>query len=233
MEAPIRLVTARELSYRYGTAETGRSVLNNIALDIRAGEVVLLTGPSGSGKTTLLTLIGSLRQPQQGTLDVLGVDLLTASAGQLRQLRQDIRFVYQRHNLLHSLTVLQNVTACMPNTPASGRAANRQRAIEMLDHLGLIAKIHEKPERLSGGQQQRVAVARALISSPALLLADEPTASLDSEAGQRVARAMSDVGRQLGCAVLISTHDERIFHFADRRLHIEDGVIAEHSIQGP
>lgn len=221
------LVTARELSYHYGTAETGRSVLRGIALDIRAGEVVLLTGPSGSGKTTLLTLIGTLRRPQQGTLQVLGIDLLAASGGQLRELRQSIRFVYQRHNLLHSLTVLQNVTACLPNARGSDRAPGRQRAIDMLDSLGLAGKIHQKPEQLSGGQQQRVAVARALVSHPALLLADEPTASLDSEAGRQVAKAMSDVGRRLGCAVLISTHDERIFHFADRRLHIEDGVVTE------
>jgi putative ABC transport system ATP-binding protein len=221
------LVTARELSYHYGTAETGRSVLRGIALDIRAGEVVLLTGPSGSGKTTLLTLIGTLRRPQQGTLQVLGIDLLAASSQQLRELRQSIRFVYQRHNLLHSLTVLQNVTACLPNAHGSDRAPGRQRAIDMLDSLGLAGTIDQKPEQLSGGQQQRVAVARALVSHPALLLADEPTASLDGEAGRQVAKAMSDVGRRLGCAVLISTHDERIFHFVDRRLHIEDGVVTE------
>jgi putative ABC transport system ATP-binding protein len=227
MNEPLTLVTARELSYQYGTAETGRSVLRGIALDIRAGEVVLLTGPSGSGKTTLLTLIGTLRRPQQGTLQVLGIDLLAASGRQLRELRQSIRFVYQRHNLLHSLTVLQNVTACLPSAHSSDRVPGRQRAIDMLESLGLAGTIAQKPEQLSGGQQQRVAVARALVSHPALLLADEPTASLDSDAGRQVAKAMSDVGRRLGCAVLISTHDERIFHFADRRLHIEDGVVTE------
>jgi putative ABC transport system ATP-binding protein len=229
-DPPTPLVTTRELSYHYGSAETGRSVLRGIALDIRAGEVVLLTGPSGSGKTTLLTLIGTLRRPQEGTLQVLGIDLLAASGRQLRELRQSIRFVYQRHNLLHSLTVLQNVTACLPNAHHSDRAPGRQRAIDMLDGLGLAGTIDQKPEQLSGGQQQRVAVARALVSHPALLLADEPTASLDSEAGRQVAKAMSDVGRRLGCAVLISTHDERIFHFADRRLHIEDGVVTERPI---
>ena len=100
----------------------------------------------------------------------------------------------------------------------------------MLENLGLAGTMDQKPEQLSGGQQQRVAVARALVSHPALLLADEPTASLDSDLGRQVAKAMSDVGRRLGCAVLISTHDERIFHFADRRLHIEDGVVMERPI---
>ncbi|GEO82302.1 ABC transporter ATP-binding protein [Pararhodospirillum oryzae] len=221
------VVEAQALDYAYGTGPQRRQVLSDINLVVREGDVVLLTGPSGSGKTTLLTLIGTLRHIQEGQLSLFGKDVSKTTTKELLRLRNRVRFVFQRHNLLGSLNVLQNVISGIMVTPLSDPEWDEQRAVALLDTLGLGEKVKSWPDQLSGGQQQRVAIARALVSLPDLILADEPTASLDRESGRIALEQMRALANRINCAVVISSHDERIFDIATRRVHIDDGHLRE------
>lgn len=213
------------LSYSYGTGRLTRAVLKEVSFSVSEGEVIIITGPSGSGKTTLLTIIGALRPFREGSVRFQDQDLGGMSEAGLLDIRQRIGFVFQRHNLLKSLPVIENVESGLHLLPETDTEMNRMRAEAMLEAVGLGGRGADYPENLSGGQQQRVAVARALVRMPDMIVADEPTAALDAESGRRVMEVVRNVASQLGCTVLISTHDERIFHVADRRLHIEDGVL--------
>ncbi len=217
------VVDARGLNYAYGSGTVRHQVLYDIDLTVREGEVLLLTGPSGSGKTTLLTLIGTLRSIQDGHLTLFGKDMSNASGADLVRLRNRVRFVFQRHNLLRSLNVLQNVVSGIMVTDLSDPDWDGQRALALLETLGLGDRAESWPDQLSGGQQQRVAIARALVSLPDLILADEPTASLDRESGRIAVDQMRNLANRLNCAVIICSHDERIFDVATRRVHIDDG----------
>jgi putative ABC transport system ATP-binding protein len=215
------VITARGLGYRYGNAQGAGEVLRDLDLEVGAGEVVLVTGASGTGKTTLLTLCGALRSMQQGELTVLGRDLRRLDARAQRDLRCSIGFVFQSHHLLDALTAGQNVVmSLMERMPLSAAIERAERALQA---LGLGARIDALPAALSGGEKQRVAVARALIREPQLVLADEPTASLDDESASIVKDALLATARRRSCGVLIVTHDARLLDIADRVVRLVDG----------
>ncbi len=216
-------IAAHGLCHHFGRGATQVQVLRQVDLTIAAGEVVLLTGPSGCGKTTLLTLVGALRQMQQGSLQVLGEELLGADRGTRQRLRRRIGMIFQGHNLLRCLTAEQNVQMGADLVRGLSYRARRDRARQWLRAVGLGEHLAKRPHDLSGGQKQRVAIARALAAEPQLLLADEPTAALDSRSGREVVELLQRLAREQGCAVLMVTHDPRILDVADRLLRMEDG----------
>ena len=218
-------IAVRNLDYSFGHGNLKKQVLFDINLDIEAGEIILMTGPSGSGKTTLLTLIGGLRSAQSGSLQVLGKELMGASRRQLAFARRSCGYIFQAHNLHHSLTALQNVRMGLEVHPHFSPQEMNEKAIAMLKHVGLGERINYYPDSLSGGQKQRVAIARALASHPKLVLADEPTAALDSKTGRDVVTLMQDLAREQGCTILMVTHDNRILDVADRIVNMEDGKL--------
>jgi putative ABC transport system ATP-binding protein len=220
------VISARDVNFWFGEGELRKQVLFDVCLDILPGEVVLLSGPSGSGKTTLLTLISALRTLRDGSLRVLGEDLLEAPKARQVSVRRRIGFVFQAHNLLPHLTALDNVRLLLELSPEVTPAQGRERAAAILEAVGLGEKLHSYPGQLSGGQRQRVAVARALVNGPSLLLADEPTSALDGQSGREVVALMEKLARERGVPVLMVTHDPRVAKVADRVVHMEDGRIA-------
>ncbi|WP_414755994.1 DevA family ABC transporter ATP-binding protein [Anabaena sp. CCY 9910] len=218
-------ISISHLNHYYGEGSLKKQILFDINLTIQPGEIVIMTGPSGSGKTTLLTLIGSLRSVQSGSLEILGKELSGATKNEMVEVRRNIGYIFQAHNLLGFLTAQQNVQ--MPfemNQSISFRAATT-KAAEMLTTVGLGEKLNYYPDDLSGGQKQRVAIARALVHHPKLVLADEPTAALDSKSGRDVVNLMQKLAKEQGCTILLVTHDNRILDIADRIIHMEDGYL--------
>lgn len=213
------------LNHSFGQGNLRKQVLFDISTEIPAGEIVIVTGPSGSGKTTLLTLIGALRSAHDGSIRILGNELCGAKTSALENVRRNIGFIFQQHNLLAALTARQNVELGLRIT---GRAKGQQLARQantILDAVGLGEHREKRPEQMSGGQRQRVAIARALVAEPAILLADEPTASLDASSGRDVVDRMQKLARQNGTTILLVTHDNRILDVADRVVHLEDGKL--------
>ena len=224
-------ITVHGLSHWYGRGDARRQVLQEVELSIAPGEVVLLTGPSGCGKTTLLTLVGALRQLQKGSVQLFGSELLGAGRRERQQLRRRIGMIFQGHNLLRCLTAEQNVQMGADLLPGLGYRARRDQAREWLRAVGLGDHLGKLPHDLSGGQKQRVAIARALAARPELLLADEPTAALDSRSGREVVDLLRRLAREQGCAVLMVTHDPRILDVADRLLRMEDGRLFDQVLE--
>lgn len=218
------VIIANGLTHSYGEGELKNEILHQLDFKVLAKEVTLLVGPSGSGKSTLLTLIGALRSVETGSLHVLGRQLYGASENELMAIRRRIGFIFQSHNLVASLTVLQNVQLLLQLAEPDPKL-RQERAKAMLDAVGLSERLHHFPDELSGGQRQRVAIARALAPEPDLVLADEPTASLDSKSGQDVVELLGDLCRRRSSAVLLVTHDLRLLKDADRIWGIEDGRI--------
>jgi putative ABC transport system ATP-binding protein len=184
------LISVRGVNHYFGTGPLRKQILFDVSADINPGEIVINTGPSGSGKTTLLTLIGALRSVQEGSLLTLGQELNNASAQTLTNVRKQIGFIFQAHNLLASLTACQNVEMALGVDKAKSDGTKnggdpRKRAIAMLEAVGLGSRVDHLPRQLSGGQKQRVAIARALVTHPQIILADEPTAALDKKSGAR------------------------------------------------
>ena len=227
------MVEVDGLWHWYGVGEMRRQVLQQVSLTIQPGEVVLLTGPSGCGKTTLLTLVGALRQVQQGHVRVLGQDLNGSSRRQRQQLRRRIGMIFQGHNLLRCLSAEQNVQMGSDLLPHLGYRARRDQAREWLRAVGLGDQLDKLPHGLSGGQKQRVAIARALAAHPRLLLADEPTAALDKQSGREVVDLLKRLAREQHCAVLMVTHDPRILDVADRLVQMEDGRLIAARVPEP
>jgi putative ABC transport system ATP-binding protein len=223
-------VLIQKLNHSFGKGSLLKPVLWNVDLEIASGEIVILTGPSGSGKTTLLTLMGGLRSVQEGSLKILGEELQGASKKKMTQLRNQMGFIFQHHNLLKCLTAYGNVRMSLKLHPEIPRQEHRRRAVALLDSVGLGDHIDYYPAKLSGGQKQRVAIARALVAQPKLLLADEPTASLDSKSGRDVVDVIQRLAREENCAVLLVTHDSRILDIADRLLHMEDGRLTKNEV---
>ncbi|MEM1241368.1 MAG: DevA family ABC transporter ATP-binding protein [Cyanobacteria bacterium P01_H01_bin.26] len=222
--SPKSVVCVHHLNHFFGQKHLRKQVLFDINLEIYPGEIVLMTGPSGSGKTTLLTLICGLRAAQEGSLWVLGQEICGAKQSQLNQLRRQIGYIFQAHNLHQSLTAQQNVEMALQLHQLAPRK-RRIRAAEMLDTVGLGQRLNYFPNDLSGGQKQRVAIARALVSHPTIILADEPTAALDSKSGREVVTLMQKLAKEQGCTILMVTHDNRILDIADRIIHMEDGYL--------
>jgi len=218
------VIVSRELRHHYGEGELRSEILHGLNFEVHAGEVTLLVGPSGSGKSTLLTLVGALRSVEEGSLQVLGQELKGAGERQRVAIRRRIGFIFQSHNLVSSLTVLQNVQLLLQLSEPNPQR-REARACDLLEAVGLSHRLHHYPEELSGGQRQRVAIARALAPQPELILADEPTASLDSQSGQDVVELLGELCRNRGSAVLLVTHDLRLLKEADRIWQIEDGKV--------
>lgn len=209
----------------YGTGETTFRALGGVNLEIRRGELTLLMGPSGSGKTTLLSILGCILKASEGELEILGEDVSRLPDKDLPRVRRDaIGFVFQGFNLFPTLKAKENVALALDLRGRRGRAA-AFRALELLEAVGLGGKADAFPGDLSGGQKQRVAIARALAGDPPILLADEPTAALDSGNGRNVIELLQRLAREEGRAVAMVTHDPRVLEFGDRILHLEDGRI--------
>lgn len=223
------VISIRKLNHYYGSSVLRKQVLFDINLDIQPGEIVIMTGPSGSGKTTLLTLLGGLRAIQDGSLVCLGRELSGASESDLVAVRRHIGYIFQAHNLLPFMTAQQNVCMSLEMHSGVNRQVAEEQANRVLQQVGLSDRLHYYPDKLSGGQKQRVAIARALASQPKLVLADEPTASLDKKTGRDVVDLMSQLVKQQGCTIMLVTHDNRILDIADRIIHMEDGRLVSSS----
>ena len=220
------LVEVRDLVKTFGAGEAETKVLRGLSLQMKTGELAALLGPSGSGKSTLLTILGALMQPTSGSHAMLGVELTTASDDALTEFRNlHIGFVFQFHNLLPDFTALENVV--FPTAVREGREtpAALARGRELLTRMGLADRIDFPSAKLSGGQKQRVAVARALMNSPELVLADEPTGNLDRVSATQVMDLIAQINREEGTTFLISTHDEKIAGLCRRRIVVGDGLV--------
>ncbi|MEM8603260.1 MAG: cyclic nucleotide-binding domain-containing protein [Cyanobacteria bacterium P01_H01_bin.121] len=219
------VVSIEGLNYFYGEGSLERQVLYDINLAIKPGEFVILTGPSGSGKSTLLSLIGCLRAIHNGSLVILGEELRDATAEQLVQMRRNLGYITQASNLLDFLTARQNVQMSLELQPELSAQQLLEQSTTILEAVGLAERVNYYPENLSGGQRQRVAIASALVSQPKLILADEPTASLDKVSGRNAIALMQRLAKDQGSAILMVTHDNRILDLADRIINVEDGKL--------
>jgi putative ABC transport system ATP-binding protein len=221
------VLSVRSLTKTYGAGDLAVAAVRQVDLDVEAGEVVLIMGPSGSGKTTLLLMLGAMLRPTSGSVRVGGTDVASASERELPPLRaRHFGFVFQDFNLLTALDALENVEVACNLAGVTGRAA-RHRAAELLTRLGLEKRLHFRPDQLSGGEKQRVAIARALANDAPVILADEPTANLDSSYGRDIARLLRSMATDDGRSVVIVSHDDRLRAIADRVLWLEDGRFRE------
>lgn len=220
------VVEASGLTKIYGSGNTEVIALRNVALSIARGEVAALLGPSGAGKSTLLTALGLIRPPDAGRIVIEGKvvfdDHLLVDARVFR--RKHLGFIFQKANLIPFLTAVENVQLAMEINDASPRDA-RKRTMELLEYLGVADRANHLPSKLSGGQQQRVAIARALVNRPSLLLADEPTAALDSVRGRQVMELFRNVAHEQNTGVIVVTHDHRALDVFDHAFEMEDGLL--------
>ncbi len=217
----------RDVTKRFGAGETAVQAVRGVSLAVASGEVVLIMGPSGSGKTTLLSMMGALLKPTDGSIHLDGTAISELSESRLSDIRlRQFGFIFQDFNLLSALSVLENVAIVAELAGHKGRAA-RANATTLLTELGLGDRLDFLPEKLSGGEKQRVAIARALINDPTLILADEPTANLDSKIGHEIMRLLRAIAKDQGRSVVIVSHDQRIRDIADRVLWLEDGAFKD------
>jgi putative ABC transport system ATP-binding protein len=221
----IPVIEARNVSKVLGTGAGQVRALKNVDLSISGGKLTMLMGPSGSGKTTLLSILGCMLAPTEGSVFICGHATQGAGPERLAEIRrQHIGFVFQSFHLFPTLTAEENVQLALDVRGEQRRRA-KAKSREVLERVGLAQKTAAFPRDLSGGEQQRVAIARAIVAEPSAILADEPTAALDSTNGQAIMTILARAARQHGRAVLVVTHDTRLLEFADRILYIEDGVL--------
>jgi putative ABC transport system ATP-binding protein len=221
------IIEARRVSKVLGAGAGRVEALKSVDLTLAAGKLTMLMGPSGSGKTTLLSVLGCLLTPTQGSVRVCGIATAGASPERLAEIRrQHLGFVFQSFHLFSTLTAAENIAMALDvRGEHGGRAARRVR--EVLAHLGLEQKAKAFPRDLSGGEQQRVAIGRAIVANPSAILADEPTAALDTANGHAILSILAGIAKQQNRAVLVVTHDVRLMRFADRIVHIEDGRLRD------
>lgn len=224
---PTIAIAACGIEKVYGTKAQPYRALKGVDLEVQKGDIHLLMGPAGAGKTTLLLIIAGLLTPTSGQVYLLGKNITAMSREELTEFRlYHVGIVFQENHLLRSLTAIENVELLLQLRGFPEQAAYQQ-ARQLLKAVGLEGKMHLRPRLLSVGQQQRVGVARALAGSPSLIIADEPTASLDSENGRTVTELLRKLAKEEGCTVLMATHDPRIIPLADRVTYLEDGMIIE------
>jgi putative ABC transport system ATP-binding protein len=224
------VISISNLNHYFGEGSLRKQALFDINLEIKAGEIIIMTGPSGSGKTTLLTLMGGLRSAQEGSLNILGQEICGAKKKELTQLRRNIGYIFQAHNLMMFLSVKENVRMSLELHPEFLHQDMNGITGEILEAVGLGERVDYYPENLSGGQKQRVAIARALVSRPKIVLADEPTAALDKKSGRDVVELMQKLAKEQGCTILLVTHDNRILDIADRIVYMEDGKLINNNV---
>lgn len=217
------LISVRGLKHRYAEGDGVKEVLHGIDVDFYQGEIVIIMGPSGSGKSTLLKLIGAQLTLQEGEIIIGDENLKGASAEKLKQIRRKMGFIFQTHHLLNSIKVVQNVQLPLAFDETANAEISRIRAMEALSTVGIAEQAQKYPAHLSGGQRQRVAIARALIRKPRIVLADEPTASLDQKSGREIVEIIRKMAKELGVTVVLVTHDNRILDIADRIISLVDG----------
>jgi putative ABC transport system ATP-binding protein len=218
-------ISVRQLVKVYGAGAEATTAVNGVDLDIHTGEVVMLMGPSGSGKTTVVSIMGCILRPTSGSVRVAGEEVANLRERDLPRVRlQHLGFIFQGYNLFPTLTAGENIELSLDLKGIRGAKA-RERASSLLEQVGLGNKYRTFPSDLSGGQKQRVAIARALAGDPGIVLADEPTAALDSHSGRVVVELLRNLARERGRAVVIVTHDNRILEYADRIVRIEDGKV--------
>ena len=219
------VIRATGITKVYGEGTAAFRALSNVDLEIRAGELTLLMGPSGSGKTTLLSILGCILRASEGSLEILGQRMEGLAKKELPRIRREaIGFVFQGFNLFPALTAMENVSLAL-DVRGIGRAKAEERAAQLIREVGLEQKGKAYPADLSGGQKQRVAIARALAGNPPIVLADEPTAALDSTSGKNVIELLQRLAHEHGRAVVMVTHDPRVLSYGDRIIHLEDGRI--------
>jgi putative ABC transport system ATP-binding protein len=227
------VLEARDIAKELGQGAGRVRALKGVSLTLNPGELTLLMGPSGSGKTTLLSILGCILSPTSGALKLAGISTKGLNAEGMADLRRKhVGFVFQAYNLVPTLTALENVMLALDLRGASLNDAP-YLAWEALDAVGLSHRAHVSPSKLSGGEKQRVSIARALAGSPSVILADEPTAALDSENGKAVMALLAEVARDKSRAVLVVTHDHRTLEYGDRMIRIEDGRIASRARRRP
>lgn len=220
-------ITAEEISVTYGAGHTAVRALDRVNLSFRAGEMALVMGPSGSGKTTLLSVLGCLLTPDAGNVSVMGQEVTGLSEGKRGVIRQrSIGYIFQAFRLFHSLSAIENVIIA-PEIAGHSRGEAKDAAMKALDSVGLSAKRRLKPNELSGGEKQRVAIARALVNNPQIILADEPTASLDSASGGQIAEMLMQIAHEQERLVVVVSHDPRIVQFGSRVVKMQDGRVIE------
>jgi putative ABC transport system ATP-binding protein len=226
-QSPEPSIVCRGVTKNYGSGNAQVQALRGIDLEVYPGELTLLVGPSGCGKTTLLSVVAGILDPTAGEVRVLGTDVARLSRGQKVRFRRDhLGFIFQQFNLLPTLTAAENVTIPLILQGWSKRKA-LAKAVELLEKMDMGARAHALPTKLSGGQQQRVAIARALVHHPHLLVCDEPTSALDAKTGHRIMELLRSVAVDGDRAVIIVTHDSRVFDFGDRIAQMEDGRIVD------
>ncbi len=225
MEEPV--INVKKLNHWFGSDEARFRAIRDISLQIEQGKLTVLMGPSGSGKTTLLTLIGCLRNVQDGSVRLLGHELLNIPDAEQVLLRRRLGFIFQAHNLHESLTARQNVRMGLEVHGPDTNGDYDKTSSHLLEILGLGDRVDYIPANLSGGQKQRVAIARALVSNPAIVFADEPTAALDKNSGMQVVKLLKRLGKERGTTTVMVTHDNRILEMADRIVVLVDGEISE------
>lgn len=226
-------VATQEVRVQYGTGPTRITALDGVSLEVRRGEMLMILGPSGSGKTTLLQLLGALIRPTSGEVSINGRSVTSLSIKELRRLRLDFfGFVFQAHHLIPTLKAWENVALALDLKGIRGSVAER-RSRELLESLGLSGRVEAYPAELSGGQSQRVAIARACALDPPVILADEPTASLDSSSGWQVSHLFRELADRHGRAVVLVTHDSRLSSVADRTVTLEDGQVVSGTTLNP
>ena len=223
-EQPV--ISLQNVNHWFGSGDSRKHALKDITLDIYPGQIVICTGPSGSGKTTLLTMLGGLRSCQDGSLKILGQELNGASKEQLADLRLNVGFIFQAHNLMMFLNARRNVRLSLELHDRFYDQDMDQLSTAMLEKVGLGDRVEYMPANLSGGQRQRVAIARALVSQPKILLGDEPTAALDKESGRTVVELMQQLAREQNTTIIMVTHDNKILDVADRIIIVDDGRLA-------
>ena len=220
------VISLRQVNHWFGSGDARKQALKDISIDILPGQIVICTGPSGSGKTTLLTMLGGLRSCMEGSLQILGQELNGASKEQLAELRLNVGFIFQAHNLMMFLNARRNVRLSLELHDRFFNPDMDRLATAMLEKVGLGERVEFMPANLSGGQRQRVAIARALVGEPRILLGDEPTAALDKESGRKVVELMQQQAREHNTTIIMVTHDNRILDVADRIIIVEDGRLA-------
>jgi len=222
------IASMKNVTKIYSTGEVAVTALKNISIDIEKCEFISIAGPSGSGKTTFMNILGTLNKPTEGSVFFDSIDVTKLSKDRCAKLRRDqIGFVFQTYNLIPVLTALENVEFPLVLMGKHSKKERRERAIEMLRNVGLAEYINRKPSEMSGGQQQRVAIARALVKEPKLVLADEPTANLDSKTGAEILEIMLKMNERLGTTFIFATHDKMVMDFAKRLINLHDGEIVE------